>query len=1037
MVAGGKTLLAPAPWHYSIKGKFGAPRTVRYSFAEGGGHVALCKHYRNYIQENGLFKALRERMKQKPHLARLAGAPDVWGRSDLKFCREAKAAGIDRLLVNGGQSAKDTEAIKALGYLIGCYDNYEDAFEGDNGHMGDFKTDADAVVRANGELMKAWVTHGNPPKQFMKRCTALFEKVASTWIPRDLEKHPYNARFLDVTPACSLVECYSDRHGLTRSEDREARRRLAQYVGNNLNLVLGGEHGRWWGADLFDYWEGMQSGNPFYSWPAGYVGEKIPQTREEIGQRYLEWGLGEKHRYPLWELVFHDCVVSTWYWGDSTGHLRQAAPELGYKQDAFNVLYGTIPLYWNNREFSYRWDQPDTRERLLESYRNTCKLHEQIAFAEMVSHEFVTRDRAVQKSTFSDGTQVWVNFGAKPWKLAGGRPHRPVRSDRSDRSDQSYRPQYVLPEYGFYARGPRIEQFRVVGAGGVATCIRTPDYLYARGNAPGLVETEGGAGVTIRREGPDRLRVLPDGAGWVRLNVKALSGATAGATAGARPATGAAAGWRLAELDADGSPVRITGTAKVQGEMLLLPAPARPVLLLGPRALAGVSEVVFGGPAPIPAVKQGDPLAIRLRLVNHGGKDARRVPVTAYLGAIAPRNRLAAQSVDVPAGKSVPVTFILPTARCDGPTRFRFQAGDAKTVTFSKAGNITERVCPILPDWTLWDTHVDLTVEMGAVSRRNPVVEVPFDADAERAKAGRAGKSDPASVRVVCLDAPAGIPDAAAGGSLCEAQYVEGSPAERRLVWRIPGSFPAGATVRCRVLLDGQEQKRHQAPAAGSWRADTQTYDGPRYTVRFQEGAIRGLWSKDPNVHLLSSLGVSSKDTGWVEEVGEVQRFEVVQDGPVFTQVRVRKSLAGNHSYDKVYTFYPEHFTVATLSPERFGTLSRAYYAATCRIQDDRGNKAEVDGKGDAEEFSGRNPSPKWYATWAEGWGLSAVAVTPHDGIGYWDAGNMAGVGFSTGNKSPATVAYVLHGAAEPHLIAPDFAAEDQARLKAPVAVQR
>ena len=230
----------------------------------------------------------------------------------------------------------------------------------------------------------------------------------------------------------------------------------------------------------------MQSGG-FYSWPAGYVGEKIPATREEIGQRYLEWGLGERYRYPLWELVFHDCVVSTWYWGDSTGHLIQAAPELGYKKDAFNILYGTIPLYWVNRPFGYRWDQPETRARLLESYRNTCKLHERIAFEEMVSHAFVTSDRAVQSTRFGDGTQVWVNFGKEPWtlKLAGK--------------------EWTLPQYGFYVKGPRIEQYRIVkgdAPNGTITCIRTPDYLYAEGNVPGVVETAEGTGVTIRRDGP-------------------------------------------------------------------------------------------------------------------------------------------------------------------------------------------------------------------------------------------------------------------------------------------------------------------------------------------------------------------------------------------------------------------------------------------------------------------------------------------------------------------------------------------------------
>ena len=64
----------------------------------------------------------------------------------------------------------------------------------------------------------------------------------------------------------------------------------------------------------------MQSGG-FYSWPAGYVGQDLPKTREEIGKDYLTYGIGHYYRIPFWELVFHDCIVSTWYWGDSSDFL--------------------------------------------------------------------------------------------------------------------------------------------------------------------------------------------------------------------------------------------------------------------------------------------------------------------------------------------------------------------------------------------------------------------------------------------------------------------------------------------------------------------------------------------------------------------------------------------------------------------------------------------------------------------------------------------------------------------------------------------
>jgi len=159
----------------------------------------------------------------------------------------------------------------------------------------------------------------------------------------------------------------------------------------------------------------------------------------------------------LWELVFHDCIVSTWYWGDSSEFLLQAAPEVTRKKDAFNVLYGTIPMFWANREGGWRAD----REACLRSYRNTCKLHEAIAGVEMLSHEFVTPDRAVQRTKFSDGTEVIVNFGAAVFEARLGRR------------------EYRLPQNGFAVKGPKIQQSLALVNGEAVTTIRTKTFRFS------------------------------------------------------------------------------------------------------------------------------------------------------------------------------------------------------------------------------------------------------------------------------------------------------------------------------------------------------------------------------------------------------------------------------------------------------------------------------------------------------------------------------------------------------------------------------
>lgn len=979
----GKMMLAPSVSHDPIYKKFDSPRVVRYSFTSDGGHVTICKRFRDYIKGQGMFVTQREKQRRKPQLANLQGAPDIWGRSDLKFVLEARAAGMDRMLLNSAQSKADMEKIKSLGVLMGRYDNYEDAFQGDTGAYGEFVTDRDVVIFADGKQMLAWNTKGDNPKQYMKRCASLFEKVARIWIPKDLAIYPYNTRFLDVTTATGLQECYHPEHPHNRTEDREAKRRLARYVGEELKLVLGGEHGRWWGADIFDYWEGMQSGG-FYSWPAGYVGSDLPKTPEDVSKAYQEWGLGQKNRYPLWELCYHDCVVSTWYWGDSTGHLIDTMPELGFKQDAFNVLYGTVPLYWVSQPYSYNWSKPALRERLLESYRNTCKLHEQVGFEEMKSHEFVTEDRNVQHTVFGgspsagSGTNVWVNFGEKPWTLA-------------------YKgKQYTLPQNGFYAQGPKIEQYRLMRGDEQVTYIKTNGYLFADANVPGVVEFAATApalpaeekpvftyrgGQTLRVEGPGRLRVnFAPGTQWLKLNPAALS-----------PASGKGT-WRMVELDQDGQARSLGAIVKAEGGMLRLePGKAQSVVLVGTEALADHAELVLGKPVlSAPRPKQGQALEISAKITNLGGKPAKSARLELMLGP----EVLAQKTLTVPAGQTAEGKLKLDTATWDGPLMLTLRIAPAAAELCTHDNSAT--VMPfITPDFAKWDSHFDVSVKVPATVAQ-PVARLTLtEADLQ-------GK-EPTTARVALVEGDNEV--------LCPTQIVAGKQANE-LVWALPAATAPAAerSYQCRVYLDSAANKRHSHLGSGRWDSQSNVYRGDSYSLQFSDGYIRGIFIGEPPVKVLSSLGVSSKDTGWVDETGTVKSFEIVSDGPVCTVIRVQKTLDGNHFYDKEYTLYPDRLVVKILDSDKFGTMSRAYYLADGLYEDDKGLKAVVDGKGDAEGVSGANAKPKWYVIQGSGWAITNAAVTPFASINYWDAGNKAGVGFSgQQGKDPETVIYYFH----------------------------
>ena len=62
---------------------------------------------------------------------------------------------------------------------------------------------------------------------------------------------------------------------------------------------------------------------------------------------------------------------------------------------------------------------------MVESYRKTCGWHARIGFDEMVSHEYLKDDRSVQRTTWSSGVAVVVNFGDTAFRT--GTREVPVR----------------------------------------------------------------------------------------------------------------------------------------------------------------------------------------------------------------------------------------------------------------------------------------------------------------------------------------------------------------------------------------------------------------------------------------------------------------------------------------------------------------------------------------------------------------------------------------------------------------------------------
>ncbi len=415
----GRLVIAPE-WH-SCKGRLGYPRRLRYIFLSQGGYVAMAKRYRKHAEEAGLVKTLKQKMAENPNVDLLIGAVNVWTweKNALEIAREMKSLGIDRILWS---HREDPETIRAMnemgGILTSRYDIYQDLMDpACLGRIGwahpDWTQDAwprDLMLGADGKPLSGWAVKDKDGA--MIPCGVLCDKPAPDYarirISTELKTHPYHSRFIDTTTAAPWRECYHPKHPLDRRGSRKAKMELLDLVSGEMGLICGSETGHDAAVPYVHYFEGMLSLGP-YRVPDS--GRNMRKLWDEIPERVAKYQLGEKYRLPLWELVYHDCVVSTWYWGDYNNKL----PKLWDKRDLFNILYGTPPMFMFDREV---WEK--YKDRFVRSYRDVCPVARRVGMAEMTNHRALSPDQSVQMTRFSNDVTVIVNFGAAEYELPGG-----------------------------------------------------------------------------------------------------------------------------------------------------------------------------------------------------------------------------------------------------------------------------------------------------------------------------------------------------------------------------------------------------------------------------------------------------------------------------------------------------------------------------------------------------------------------------------------------------------------------------------------
>ncbi len=455
-------------------GSFSYTRSMKWQFLPSGGYVAMAKSFRVYAQQTGLFKTLAQKSAERPKVDWLRGATLIWGsNSSVEFAKQLKATGILRAMIYGRPAAEVLAEIGKMGFLTGEYDCYTDILEGPVG-MNKDDVQKNAYWNTEGKPEPGWRTMEG--LQYYTRSSSRAIQAAESYVPAILKTYPFSGRFLDVSAAVDLYEDHHPQHTFDRRQDMAYRRDLYKYMADH-GLVVGGEHGKAWNADILDYNEGMASGPFWWEMPAGYL--LPPKSRDEIKPNYLRYGAVYDKQIPLWELVFHDCVQSAWYWGDSSDYYYAVAPEMCDRKELVNMLYGTMPLMWANN-LGYGWDR--NRSRFVETYWKTCRLNAVLFGQELKRHEFLSADRMIQRSVFANGSTTVVNFDSKP---------------------RAYGKLTLAPN-GFTVTAPGITQSKLMVGKNVVTRVDGKNYLWVQTEAlqqVGAVKIQGKLGLFQAKPG--------------------------------------------------------------------------------------------------------------------------------------------------------------------------------------------------------------------------------------------------------------------------------------------------------------------------------------------------------------------------------------------------------------------------------------------------------------------------------------------------------------------------------------------------------
>ena len=419
-------------------GKMDYRRVLRYTLLSDCDYNDLCKVYRAYVRETGHLRTLTEKAAQNPSIDRLIGCSFVHTGiktvvqpdSDFfdpenpeknnhctpfsKRTEEIKLLhnmGVEKLYLHldgwaqpgydnchpdyspacieagGWESMKElADTMHECGYLFGIHDQYRDFYKSAKSFDENY-----ACRLTDGTIPEHHRWAGGPqsylcatqaPYYLKRNFAALFENGIKL-----------DGAYLDVFTCNEGDECTNPEHRMTRRECYEYRGQCFSWLLAHGILSSSEEVSDWAIPSLVFCHYATYS---FMMKRPGLPKDGIP--------------------VPLFNLVYHDCVVEPWM-------MDKASENDDYM--LYALLNGGAPYLlrdaaYLNTDGSFEGDELLALEEMIRRSKTVSALHEKIAKCEMVRHRMNPENWWVQETEFSDGTKVKVDFQNQTYEISEG-----------------------------------------------------------------------------------------------------------------------------------------------------------------------------------------------------------------------------------------------------------------------------------------------------------------------------------------------------------------------------------------------------------------------------------------------------------------------------------------------------------------------------------------------------------------------------------------------------------------------------------------